>query len=108
VAGLTCSGRGDMRGRLGAGMRAIVAAGAGAEDLVVVEAHLHPGRRGVAGFAIGRGRPMRAALPSGNAAIVTANTIPRRALEAAVHVTGRTIDAEMAAGKREAGGEMVE
>jgi len=92
----------------GTRMRAVVAVGAGTKDLIVVETNLHPGRRGVASLAIGGGRSMGAALPWGNAAVVAADALSRSALEAAIDVAGRALDAEMPASEREAGGEMVE
>jgi hypothetical protein len=51
---------------------------------------------------------MGAALPWGNAAVVAADALSRSALEAAIDVAGRALDAEMRAGEREASGEMVE
>src|SRR5262245_58173033 len=108
VAALARCGRGKVARRLGSRMRAVVAVGAGASDLVVIEAHLHPGRGGMASLAVGRGRSMRAALPGGDAAIVAADALPGRALKTAIDVARRAIDAVMAARERETCREVVE
>ena len=62
----------------------------------------------MAGLTIGGRRPVGAALPGGNAAVVAAATLPRRAFEAAVHMAGRAIDAVVAADQWETGAEVVE